>query len=479
MKSRLVNFIHLLRESNIRISIAETIEACKALSICDIYDKQQFKIALMATLIKQHDDLPTFNKVFDLYFAEPLEKNKDEQISQEEFQQMMEQMMQQMQDDSFNELENEQQNGEGQSNSGQPSEMDNEFQKYDKNKINKDLYKNGSESDIQQMAQQLASSRKYEDWEANDIDNVCQRMMISNELEYSKVMAKHETRKSQHEDIEQKYQMLKQELKEAIEKQMVKQFGEEIILDLVENENIMDKDMGELSIEELEKIQQIIKKIARKLATHVSRKEKHSKKGRINIRKTIRSSIQYGTTSSELKYKNKKKTKNELVVLCDISGSVYMYVNFMLQLVVGIQNVFDKVTSFIFVDTCKDITEKILNSENLERTLAEFLMDRTLGFGTDYGNTFKVFSQQKDIFNKKTVLIIMGDAENTGNTTGEEYLKQISDKCKVTYWLQPKEKEHWYNPYSELEKYKIYCKDVYQCNTLRQLEDFIRQLIKL
>jgi uncharacterized protein with von Willebrand factor type A (vWA) domain len=478
MKDRIVNFIRLLRDSNVRISIAESIEACKALQIGGITNKQIFKIALRTTLVKRSEDLPVFDRIFDLYFAEPTERQKQqEQMSEQDFQEMLEQMQQQMQQDEFQELNSEEPSKNNKSQSPFPMENEN-FQEYNKHQKNVDIYKQGTESDLQQTAKELANSRNFEKWEADNIDECCSRMMIQNDLEFSKCDAKRECRKSQQQEVEERYDKLKQLLKNEIEKAMVKQFGTSIITDIIENNSIMDRDLGSLSEEELKRIQDIIKKIAKKLATHVSRKEKHSKKGKISIRKTIRSSINYGNTSSELKFKSKKRTKSELVVLCDISGSVWMYVKFMLMLVIGIQNVFSKVNSYIFIDNIKNVTDKILESKDLTKTVEEFINDYSLGYGTDYGNVFKQFADE-EVFNKKTILIIIGDAENTGKTIGDDYLKIVSDQCKSVYWLDPQDPENWDNPYSELEVYKKHCKEVYECSTLRHLEDFIKKLIKI
>ena len=476
MKERIVNFIRLLRESEVRISIAESIEACKALEICGLTDKQIFKIALQSTLIKRYEDLLIFNKIFNLYFTEPIMQNQLEEISQEEFKELIEQLEKQMKNDGFENLE--QDNNQNKNKKPMPEFAVN-AQEFDKEKQNKDLYKQGSESELKQKAQDMANSRKFEDWESEDIDGCCDRIMGENNMDYCKNIAKNECRKSKQCDVEEKYEKLKQCLKEEIEKAMVRQFGESIISDIVENNSIMDKDLSQLTLEELQKIQEMIKKIAKKLATHMSRREKRAKKGKISIRKTIQSSIKYGNTSSELRFRNKKKTKCELVVLCDISGSVWMYVSFMLQLVIGIQNVFDRVESYIFVDRIKNITEQILESTNIKKNVENFLHDYSLGYGTDYGNVFKLFSQEKDLFNKKTVLIIMGDAENTGKTLGDNYLKEVSEKCKVVYWLHPKNEQEWVNHYCKLDIYSKYCKEVYECSTLRQLEDFLKKLIKL
>lgn len=479
MKNRIVNFINILRESNIRISVSESIESCNALQLCDITNKEHFKIALQSTLIKQDSDLSTFNRIFELYFAEPFEKN-DTKIDEDDFNTLLQQLQEDMQNNEFNELEsqidNSQQNNQFKN---EPTSLNNEFKQYDKNKINKDILTNGTESAINDIAKQIANSRNFEDWESNDLNELVDRMLIQNGLEYCKACAKQENRKSKHEEIDERYDKLRKLLKEEIEKSMVKQFGEEIINDLVENNNILDMDLGRLNADELEQIQNIIKKIVKKISTHVSRKDKNSKKGNINIRKTIKKSVSNGTTSSNLQFKNKKKTKSELVVLCDISGSVWEYVLFMLQLAIGIQNVFDRVETYIFVDHIKNVTEDIFKSDNLNITIEKFLHDSSLGYGTDYGNVLKEFNKEPNLFNKKTILIIMGDGENTGKEIGDEYLKNISEQCKTTYWLHPKDVNEWYSAYCEMDSYEKYCKNVYQCSTLRMLEDFIKIIVKI
>ncbi|MFW6008974.1 MAG: VWA domain-containing protein [archaeon] len=474
MEKRIINFIKLLRDSDIRISIAESIDACEALKHCNIINKQQFKIALRSTLIKQKSDILIFNKIFNLYFREPMNKNQQEELTDQDFSNMMKQLQDQFNNNNFNELGKQ----KSLSNKSKPSEINKDVNQYNQEKKNKDLYKMGSESELKNIAKQMANSRNYEDWEKENIKSTCNRLMIQHNMEYTKVLAKNETNLKQHNNIEEKYDRLKQYLKEEIEKSMVKQFGNSIISEIIKNNDIMEKDLSNLAIDELEQVQKIIKKIAKKISTHVSRKEKRAKKGKIDIKKTIKTSIKYNNTPGELKFINKKKTKPELVVLCDISGSVWYYVSFMLQLVIGIQNAFNKVESYVFIDHIKNITEEILNSDDLRKTLNNFLHDKSLGYGTDYGNVFKEFYEEK-IFNKKTVVIILGDAENTGKTIGDNYLKLITDQCKVIYWLNPNEIENWYNNYSKLKKYEIHCKNVFEYSTLRHLENFIRKLITL
>jgi uncharacterized protein with von Willebrand factor type A (vWA) domain len=99
-----------------------------------------------------------------------------------------------------------------------------------------------------------------------------------------------------------------------------------------------------------------------------------------------------------------------------------------------------------------------------------------LGYATDYANVFKQFSHEK-VFNKKTVLIIFGDAENTANTSGDGFLKLISEQCKAVYWLDPQDPKNWGK--TELDSYKKYCREVYECSTLRHLESFTQKLVRI
>lgn len=479
MGERIINFITILRQSNIRISISESIDACNALKICDIFDKDQFKTVLKSTLIKDQSNLEIFDKIFDLYFSEPLDKEKQEEMTEEDFNNMLKNLKDSFDNSQFDQL------GDPKGDSfNQPFEQDYSYNNnYDKDKQLKDMYTQGSESDMMEMAQQLANSTNFEFCNEFDINinDMVNNILIKNNFEYTKSRIKSETRKSRQSEIDEKHNQFKKMLKEQIEKQLIKQLGQNMINEIIDNDNILDKDLASLSTDELEKIQQIIKKLAKKFSSHSSRKYKKAKNGNIDIRKTIKSSIKTGNVCSELRFKTKKKDKMELVVLCDISGSVWMYVDFMLQLVMAMQNVFDRVESYVFVDKILKITEDLNNKDvDIKNILDYILCSGKLGYGTDYANSFKEFSNEGQLFNKKTVLIILGDAENTNNNeNGEDYLRIVSDQCKNVFWLNPKEKDRWYGGLSELYTYEKHCDGVYQSTTLRQIEEFVKNCIKL
>lgn len=465
MLNKTLDFISLLRNSDIRISISETIDCFNCLKLIPIFDKNQFKHTLKSSLIKNNDDFNLFNRLFDLYFVE-IEENKEIKINENEFEDIFKEMQNEMKNDNFLNL-NEQ-------NKLKSNIFNNENLNF--NKTN-DLLKQGSEEDILQEAKRLINNKELSKNDINDLDETVENILNSNDYIYIKSSLKRESNNKDKKIIDEKFDLLREKIKQELEKKLVNEFGTDILKDIINNDNVYNKDLKDLKLEDIDRINDLLKKLIKKLNTKISRKEKKNNKGRINIKSTIKKSIKNGNISSELQFKKKSKNKSKLVVLCDISGSVMAYVPFMLQLVLGLENIFKEINSYVFIDTIKNISEELKISNDIKKTINDILKNNNLGYGTDYGNVFNLFSKEL-VFDKKTIVIILGDAENTGKTIGDDYLKTINNKVKNIIWLNPNCKSEWYNTYSNLKEYEIYCKNIYECSTLLHLETFIRDLIK-
>ncbi|MEK7786845.1 MAG: hypothetical protein AAB658_15665, partial [Chloroflexota bacterium] len=69
MEDRIIQFIAGLRASGVRVSLAETQDAMRATSHISIEDRDLFRSALKATLIKERTDGAIFDKLFPLFFS--------------------------------------------------------------------------------------------------------------------------------------------------------------------------------------------------------------------------------------------------------------------------------------------------------------------------------------------------------------------------------------------------------------------------
>lgn len=458
MVNNIIKFIDILRSMNIKISIAETIETIKIIDIISIEDKNDFKQALCSILIKNYEDIEKFNKLFDIFFIYKEEENKIE-YNEKDFENEFTQLQQQF-DNNYDDI-------------GQEKIINNFNDDFKENKINDnfqnkiDMFSMGSDEQLKQEAKEIANDMNYN------------KQTIEQDIETNLIKKGYEICKTQslnnnNEDfIENKYNKLKEYVKEEIEKNEVRKNGVEAIKEIMKEEydDICEKDFLELSNNEIENIKNILNKIVKKLNNIYIRKKQKSKKGYIDIKTTIQKSIKYGIIK-DIYYKKRKKDKNKLVVLCDISGSMYNYVKFVLQILIGIDQVFEEVRIFVFMEKLKEITEEMNNSDDIINTIEQIYKSSNLGFGTDYGNTLFWFSKKQ--FDKKTRVIIIGDAENGGDEVGDDYLFEVKEKCKCIYWLNPVKEEKWDKNF---DNYKIYCKEVYECNNLKQLENIMKNII--
>ena len=69
MDDRVVQFIAGLRAAGVRVSLAESQDAFRAVEHMGVMDREHFKAALRTTLVKERSDQPLFEKLFPLFFG--------------------------------------------------------------------------------------------------------------------------------------------------------------------------------------------------------------------------------------------------------------------------------------------------------------------------------------------------------------------------------------------------------------------------
>ncbi|OQY13682.1 MAG: hypothetical protein B6I31_00605 [Desulfobacteraceae bacterium 4572_19] len=261
-----------------------------------------------------------------------------------------------------------------------------------------------------------------------------------------------------------------------------KPYNESIIR--AKNPNQHLKQIGEklfshLDKDELEQVHSIIKKLVRKLKEIVLLRYAKKNKGVLDLKRTLRRSAAYYGVPVELKFKDKPPGKGKIVVLCDVSGSVWSASRFMLTILYSLQECFSRVNSFIFVAMPIDVTSFFTNhdvNEALEMILSN--ADINLDEATDYGETLRGFKQNYlNILDRKTTLIIIGDARSNYLNPQEAILNEMRRKCRRVVWLNPETENSWNTGDSEVSSYMPYCHEFRQCTNLNQLIDFIEELV--
>ncbi|MGC9325757.1 MAG: vWA domain-containing protein [Desulfomonilia bacterium] len=240
-----------------------------------------------------------------------------------------------------------------------------------------------------------------------------------------------------------------------------------------------DRPFASLTPQETEQMREVIEKLVRKLKDIVSRRYAAHRKGILDVKKTLRQAERYHGIPVKIVFKKKPPRKGKIVTLCDISSSVWAAARFMLNILYSLQECFTKVNSFVFVSGLVEVTD-ILESEEINHAIWRVLKELDLEYNaaTDYGETFRQFRMTyMDTLNKKTTLVIMGDARTNYLHPEDAILAEMRERCRRVIWLNPEPEQIWNTGDSEMYTYKAYCHELRQCRNMNQLVAFIEELV--
>ena len=242
--------------------------------------------------------------------------------------------------------------------------------------------------------------------------------------------------------------------------------------------------LGEVSFtsltrKEVEEMRDAIRALVRKLKDTVILRYAIHSRGVLDIKKTLRKAAQYQGLPLEIIYRKKPPRRGKIVVLCDVSGSVWSSAKFMLNMLYSLQECFTKVRSFVFVSGLDEVSH-FFEDHDVDQAIDRVMSDADIAYdaSTDYGQTFREFkAEYMDILNKKTTLIIIGDGRSNYTNPEAGILNEMREKCRRVLWLNPETEVFWYSGDSEMSAYQEICNEVRPCGNLNQLIEFIKELI--
>jgi uncharacterized protein len=234
-----------------------------------------------------------------------------------------------------------------------------------------------------------------------------------------------------------------------------------------------------LTPEETFAVKDIIDRLVRKLEEITSRRFSAATRGVVDVKKTIQRSVKYLGVPVEIVHRNKPLRKGKIVTLCDVSGSVWSTARFMLNILYSLQICFSRVKSYVFIERPFDVTSFFMSNEPNE-AIQKILNDPRINYNarTDYGMAFQHFRDDHlRELDKKTTLIIIGDARSNYLNSREPLLENMRERCRRLIWLNPEQKKFWGTGDSEMMRYQDHCNEARACGNLNQLIDFIEALV--
>ena len=475
MLELLNGFIVELRSAGLPVSLTENLDAVEAVKHIPIEDRETFKYALAGTLVKNHSHWRAFETVFEVYFSL---RGAEYELVDGEWES----------DDAATQEENQQEGqvqGQGGSQEGLTQEQLAEMLFQALAKQDRNLMRTVARQSVQRFAG-MEPGRPvggtyylYRTLRNLNLEEVLDRLLTSSADSESDLDFLEERLRK--DEYEHRIEELKREIEAEIRRRLVADRGVEAMAKTLRKPLPEDVDFMHASREEMVALRRAIWPLTRKLAVRLARKRRHGRKGPLDFRRTVRHSLSYGGVPAEPKFKYPKPSKPEIMVIADISGSVAAFARFTLHLVYALNNQFSKVRSFVFIDGLDEVTDFFENVDDITEAIHRVNTEADVIWvdgHSDYGHAFEIFDERfaKDI-GPKTTVIILGDARNNYHASQSWVIKNIEDKARKVFWLNPEPKSYWDTGDSIVGEYSNFCNGTFEVRNLKQLEAFVENLV--
>jgi uncharacterized protein with von Willebrand factor type A (vWA) domain len=235
--------------------------------------------------------------------------------------------------------------------------------------------------------------------------------------------------------------------------------------------------------QDLAAVHRVVTQLRRRLATQGREHRGRNRSSAIDVRSTMRASLQSGGVPLDLKYRPKRPRRPELYVLCDVSTSVTSASVFFLSVLHALHDSFRKLRSFVFVERISEVTEVFERERSFQavsRAIGSDAGVADISGYTDYGRVWLEFLDRVvDDLDPRSTVIVLGDARTNGREPHAAAFGRIAERAGRTFWMNPEPRLYWNYGDSVMSAYERYCTGVFECWTTSQLEGFVNAIADL
>jgi uncharacterized protein with von Willebrand factor type A (vWA) domain len=460
MEKALIDFASMLRKAGVKVSQAEVVDSLGILLHLKLEERSVFKDALRSTLIKRAHDIPLFDSLFEFHFSRGPIIGGDAGVSE----------LSGLAEPATSQYEPSE---EDQSDLSPVIEM---IVTGRLGPLTRFLLEQSRELALKRMAvpplrgkffvQQLRRSIAL-DQAKIDAEDLLERLNDQDKGE-----GKAEVLRTR---VRHVLERLEAELASLVQNEVAKKRF--LYLQRIDAEELADRNLFNFTEEEFQAMRPVVDRLARRLKDRLSLRFKHADRGRLDIKATLRRNIGLGGPLPEICLRNKKRSRPQVIALCDVSRSVRDFSRFMLLFLYTLKEVIAKIRSFIFIGNLAEVTLLFQ-----QRDLNEAVSVAAQGYGltsrfrTDYGWSLAQFVDQHiSAVTSKTTVLIMGDARNNNYEPRVEALEALAGRARKIIWLNPEPQSFWNMGDSVINLYEPYCAKVSECGNLKQLSAIIEE----
>ncbi|NKQ57022.1 VWA domain-containing protein [Amycolatopsis sp. K13G38] len=445
LPTRLVEFVGSLREHGIPVGPGETVDAAAAVDVLGLADREQLRAALAATVLRRSGQRATFDAVFDLYF--PAAVGTAETAAEVEDLESLR-----------NELVAAMGEGDSEGMRALAGAGVGEYGQY------------GSTGGMSGWSAYQTLSRIRPD---SLLERVLEAIRGEQDEGLGEAIAQREARSRiaefrEYVQAEARRRTAELRGRDRISKHAVAPHTELVSFTNASRDQIAD-------------LRRTIQPLSRKLATRLSTRRRRTRRGQIDLRRTLRRSLATGGVPMRPAMRDRRPGRPELVLLCDMSGSVAGFAQFTLLLVQALADQFSKVRSFAFVGLTDEITDMVsagaADPEGLARRIMTEARLTKWGINSDYGDSLRSFVEEwPDVVGPRTSVLILGDGRTNGGDPNLVAVRRIAERARHVYWLNPEARSNWGTGDSAALRYGKLV-PMYECRNLRQLSRLVTELL--
>lgn len=456
MEERITRFIAALRSAGVRISLAETEDAFHAVERLGVSDRNAFRLALRATLVKDREGLPHFDELFPLFFGgawqAPMQSLGDDLTPQEAemLAQALSRFSQQVRRSLERLLRGERLSLE---------ELERLARLVGLNQADDWRYRNW-------MAQRMLKALRFEDV----------RRAVEGLLQLLQELGMNRRR------LEQVRQLL-QANQRSLEAQVRQFSGERLARNAVHRpkqpgaSDLTNRPFSALTERDMERLRGEVRRLAAILRTRVALRQRKARSGFLDAKATIRHNLKHAGVPMKIK-RRARALKPRLVVLCDVSTSMRFCSELMLSLLYALQDLVHKTYAFAFIDHLEFVSPDLSGRE--AGAAVQRVLERIPSgyYNTDLGAALDDFNRKHlASVDSRTTLIVVGDGRNNYNDPRLELFRMIGRRCRRVIWINPEAPALWGTGDSDMHRYAPACDDVLQVNSLADLTHAVDRLL--
>ncbi|MBF9327829.1 vWA domain-containing protein [Mycobacteroides chelonae] len=451
LPGHLVGFVEALREQGISVGPSETVDAGRVMTVLGLQSRTELREGLACAVLRRADHRPTFDVLFDLWFPPALGARfvevDDDSVDIQDIDQVRDQLVDLLASDAgdlpLNSL---------------IAQIVEAYGKYNSTRgTSYSAYQAMKSLSLDQIEAKLLLGLLGSGDDASPSDEAVAKAIAKQRISKVRQLVEAET---------------KRRTAEQLGRERVTAYG---VPQLAENVEFL-----RASGEQLRNMRRVVHPLARMLASRLAARRRRAHSGQIDLRRTLRKSMSTGGVPIDVVQKKPRPARPELVVLCDVSGSVAGFSHFTLLLVHALRQQFSRVRVFAFIDTTDEVTHLFTPDTDLAEAIVRITREAQVFTGdghSDYGHAFKTFVEKfPTVLSPRSALLILGDARTNYRNPAVEVLSTMVSSSRHAHWLNPEPKNHWGTGDSAATRYQDAIA-MHECRSAKQLATVIDNLL--